>query len=183
MFWDAVPVYLDPSAGSILVSIEDLVDLRMRKEAQKMQKGGLLSQPLPGHVRCKPSGDAMGATRRDKNRLALVLRQKIEGLFDLPPGQLPVGSHLPSILIVQCSQPCFLDDMSKGEEPSVWLRSFNVVLNGRQIERKEGERVGALMSGWRQVRRDFPELFDAGVLVAGFLPLLPFLIFLKIIKS
>ena len=122
----------------------------------------------------------MGATRRDKNRLTLVLRQKIEGLFDLPPGQMPIGSHLPSILIVQCSQPCFLDDMSKGEEPSVWLRSFAVVLNGKHIERKAGERVGALMSTWRQVRRDSPALFEAGALVAGFLSPAPFVIFLKI---
>ena len=108
----------------------------------------------------------MGATRRDKNRVTLVLRQIIHSVFNLPEGKLPEGKHLPSLLIVQAAQPCFLDDMSV-EEPAVWLRSHKIVCHGRMLDRVEGEPVGALLSTWRQARRDFPELFGKGVLLGG----------------
>jgi len=170
VFWDAVPAYLDPSAGTVLVDVDELSDLRLRREARKMLAKGLRSQKVPGCVSVRPSGDAMGATRRDKNRLTLVLRQVITEIYDLPLGQLPEGKHLPTLLIVQASQPCMLADMSRGPEPAVWLRDHSVKVSGRDLERKVGEPVGALMSTWRQVRRDLPELFDAGVLVLGFAP-------------
>ena len=114
-----------------------------------------------------PKGDAMGATRRDKNRVTLVLRQVIEKAFNLPPGELPVGKHLPSLLIVPASQPCLLSDMSRGAEPSVWLRSHKIVLDGKEIDRQEGERVGLLMAPWRETRTVYPELFKGSVLVVG----------------
>ena len=108
----------------------------------------------------------MGATKRDKNRLTLILRQIIFSVFNLPEGTLPEGTHLPSLLLVQASQPCFLADMSV-EEPSVWLRSHKVIAKGVELERVEGERVGALMSTWRELRRAEPYLFRGGVLVGG----------------
>ena len=166
VFWDAVPVYLDPSAGSVLVPLESLEEARLRRLARQALKKELQGQKLPGCVELRPGGDAMGATRRDKNRLTLILRQIIEGVFDLPAGQLPQGKHLPSLLLVQASQPCFLADMSV-EEPSVWLRSHKVIAKGVELERVEGERVGALMSTWRELRRAEPYLFRGGVLVGG----------------
>jgi len=54
VFWDAVPVYLDPSVGTILVDIDDLLDLRKREEARRMKAKGLTSQQLPGCVRVRP---------------------------------------------------------------------------------------------------------------------------------
>ena len=167
VFWDAVPVYLDPSVGRLLVDMNDLMDLRKREEARRMKSRGLGPQQLPGCVRVRPKGDAMGATRRDKNRVTVVLRQVIKEHYNLPPGQLPVGEHLPSLLIVPVSQPCFLDDMSRGAEPAVWLRSHDIVLDGKPVHREAGEPVGPLMAPWRETRRLFPELFEGKVLVVG----------------
>ena len=84
----------------------------------------------------------MGASRRDRNRLTLVLRQIIHSVFDLPAGELPQGRHLPSLLIVQAAQACMLCDMSVNE-PAVWLRGHTIIHQGVRIQRAEGERVGA----------------------------------------
>ena len=89
VFWDAVPVYLDPSAGTILVSADQLQETRDRKKARELMRKQLADKSLPGCVQLRPGGDAMGATRRDKNRLTLVLRQIIHSVFDLPQGSLP----------------------------------------------------------------------------------------------
>ena len=121
-FLDAAPCYLGPSAGTVLVPIEVLYERHLREEARWVLRKGLARQPNPGCVSLRPSGDAMGATRRDKNRLTLVLRQMVSKIFNLPQGQLPEGKHLPSLLIAQAAQPCMLADMS-WEEPSIWLRS------------------------------------------------------------
>ena len=110
----------------------------------------------------------MGASRRDKNRLTLVLRQIIHSVFDLPVGELPQGSHLPSLLIVQAGQACLLQDMSV-QEPSVWLRTHKFSHQGVVKERVAGTPVGALMGTWRELRRKIPGLFDRGVLVGGLL--------------
>ena len=75
VFWDAVPVYLDPSAGTILVPVESIEELRWRRQARKAKQEELKDQHVPGCVTLRPSGDAMGATRRDKTRLTLILRQ------------------------------------------------------------------------------------------------------------
>ena len=132
VFWDAVPVYLDPSAGKVLVSVESLQERREREQARKALRQQMRETALPGSVSLRPAADAMGATRRDKNRLTLVLRQIIHSVFDLPVGQLPQGSHLPSLLIVQAGQACLLQDMSV-EEPSVWLRTHTIIHQGQKI--------------------------------------------------
>ena len=106
VFWDAVPVYLDPSAGKVLVSVESLQERRERVQARQALRKHMRETALPVSVSLRPHTDAMGATRRDKNRLTLVLRQIIHKVFDLPVGQLPQGSHLPSLLIVQAGQAC-----------------------------------------------------------------------------
>ena len=41
VFWDAVPVYLDPSAGKVLVSVESLEETRMRNQARKALRAKL----------------------------------------------------------------------------------------------------------------------------------------------
>ena len=100
-----------------------------------------------------PLGDSQGSSRKDKNRLTLIMRQCLRGLFGLRPGELPVGEIAASILLVPCSQPCCLADMSL-DEPSKWLRTHCVIVAGERKQRVAGEEVGALLSAWRQLRRD-----------------------------
>ena len=88
VFWDAAPVYLDPSVGKILVPVESIEETRWRRLARKAHLKELKDQHVPGCVTLRPSGDAMGATRRDKNRVTLVLRQIISSVFHLAEGTL-----------------------------------------------------------------------------------------------
>ena len=141
----------------------------MRNQARKALRAKLTDAALPGCVSLRPGTDALGATRRDKNRLTLVLRQIIHSVFDLPPGELPQGRHLPSLLIVVAGQVCMLNDMSEGDEPAVWLRTHTIIHQGTTLERVAGKPVGALMAPWRELRRARPDLFTAGVLVGGLL--------------
>ena len=55
-------------------------------------------------VGCQTQVEAEGASRREKDRLTLVMRQKVSGFFFKNSGSLPTGSVLPSILIVPCAQ-------------------------------------------------------------------------------
>ena len=161
---DAVPVYLDPSTGKVLVSF---ADIELRRQRQH-----LLADPSKAEVAAqlqaqhKPFGEAEGSSRKNKNRLTFICRQRLRGLFFLPEGELPTGDVLSSILLVPCSQACRLADMSV-TEPSVWLRDHAVCVNGERRQRRRGEKVGALLSSWRAARRAQSHMFEAGVLVYG----------------
>ena len=140
---DAVPVYLDPSTGKLLQSVDQLAGQGANLEAE-------------------------GASRKEKNRMTWICRQGVFGWWDLPDGNtLPRGEILDSILIVPCEQPCRLADMSEGAEPAVWTRTHTVVINDRIEERKEGEKVGGLLRSWRELRRQNPHLFQRGVKIYG----------------
>ena len=101
----------------------------------------------------------MGASRRQKNKLTLVMRQGLVGLFDFhETGELE-GKILPSVLVVPSTKPARLDLMSH-EEPSVWLESHSFWWEGKLERRRKGEKVGPCMESWREARRQQPRLFD-----------------------
>ena len=166
IFEDAVPVYLDPSTGKVLVAFEHLDDENRRRAQQLLRRTGKTAQASRLELDFAPAGQAKGASRRDKNRLTWICRQKIEGLFGLQPGELPRGGILPSVLLVPSNQPCRLEDMSL-EEPAVWLRAHTVMLGDRTLERKAGQPVGKLLSAWREARGRQPRLFSGDVLFWG----------------
>ena len=155
---DAVPVYLDCSTGKILVPME-----RLSAERQKIMRSSLPGKRSLTLDYTSPN-EAQGATRKDKNRLTWICRQAIHGLFDCTPGSLPEGKILPSVLLVPGSQPARLEDMSL-QEPSVWLRTHNVIVDCKLIERVEGAKVGQLARGWRDLRRERPGFFSGEVLI------------------
>ena len=44
-------------------------------------------------------------------------------------------------------------------EEGCWLQDHSFVYGGKEVERKVGEKVGAIMSSWRECRRAHPDLF------------------------
>ena len=44
-------------------------------------------------------------------------------------------------------------------EEGSWLQDHSFVYGGKEVERKAGEKVGAIMSSWRECRRAHPDLF------------------------
>ena len=115
---DAVPVYLAPSTGKILVNFANLSALVARRKQQEDPNG-------QGILDYKPRGQAQGATRKDKDRLSWICRQGLSGVGALKPGERPKGEIRDSYLVVPCAQCCQLDDMST-EEPAVWTRTHTL---------------------------------------------------------
>jgi len=157
-FQDAVPVYLDLSTGKILVRYAHL-DERHKRSLRKRRAAKGETEELPEVESVTLPSDAVGAARREKNRLTFFCRQAIEGLFD-PDQKMPTGHIKDSVLLVQAAKPARLEDMSHNE-PAQWLRSHSMVLDGVVINRVRGEPVGALGADWRDARRTNRSLFYA----------------------
>ena len=102
-------------------------------------------------------GDAVGASRRGKDRLTMIMRQALRGMWDEAKAE-PTGHILDSVLLVHASHHGRLEDMSH-TEPSVWLRNVVYEVDGALVEHKKGERVGPFLAPWRETRRKSPYLF------------------------
>ena len=116
-FQDAVPVYLDMSTGKIPVRYANL-DERWKRSLRKRRALKGETQELPDVESVTCPIDAVGASRREKNRLTFFCRQAIEGVFD-PEQEMPTGHIKDSVLLVQASKPARLEDMSYQEAPSL----------------------------------------------------------------
>ena len=79
--------------------------------------------------------DAVGASRKQKNRLTFFCRHSISGVFN-PKKAMPEGHIDSSVLLVPAAKPARLEDMSH-YEPSVWLREHSFELDGTLIVRKK----------------------------------------------
>ena len=174
---DAVPIYLDPSVGKVLLSYDSLAAEHQRR---LQLFSGNTGAPGASGVEFAPTGDAMGSSRRNKNRLTWICRQGLKGVFGhsqhgpqqeisefagLQPGELPEGVILDSILLLPGSEHARLEDMSEGLEPAVWTRTHSVQAKGKVIHREEGAKVGKLGGTLRELRRQQPFLFSSGVRV------------------
>ena len=153
---DAVPVYLDLSTAKVLVKASSLDERRHRELLKRMIKQGTEELVLDLTGIEKPSS-AIGASRRQKNRLTLFMRHALTGLWD-PEMETPKGEMLDFVLLSPAMKHARLEDMSC-YEPSVWMRDHWYEIDGQIIQRKKGERVGALGSEWRAARRHNPALF------------------------
>ena len=92
-----------------------------------------------------------------KNRLTLFMRQSLHHYFD-PDVELPEGRVRTAVLLVHGARHARLEDMSFAE-PSYWLRTHRFEVDGHTVERKAGDKVGALGIRWRETRRKVPYLF------------------------
>ena len=79
---DVVLVYLDLSIGRVLVRVEALDEIRKRQLAKILRKEDRAEAFVELTGVQKP-GDAEGASRREKNRLTLFMRQALLGLWDV----------------------------------------------------------------------------------------------------
>ena len=60
---DAVPIYLDPATGKIIVSVEQLTTLRERSKI--LQEAKEQGKPVPENFVYQPATDAQGSSRKD----------------------------------------------------------------------------------------------------------------------
>ena len=156
---DAVPVYLDASTGKVVVRAEVLDEMRHRNLATKLAKDNSESAlvMLTGAPKLQ---EAEGSSRRQKNRLTLIMRQSLHGVLD-PDVYVPEGRIRDAVLLVPAAKPARLEDMSFAE-PSYWLRDHSIDIDGHVIVRKAGDKVGPLGKEWRESRRALPALFYRG---------------------
>ena len=145
----------ESGTGKILIRAAALDDLRHREIQKKLIKERKLEFVAMTGVE-KPT-DAVGASRREKNRLTLIMRQCLEGHFD-EELKVPTGKILDSVLLVPAAKHARLEDMSM-YEPSIWLRDHKFEIDGIPTVRKKGDRVGTLGREWRNARRRHPSLF------------------------
>ena len=135
---DATPVYLDASTGKILVRASLLKELRLRRVAKKLVEQGRSSTLVQLTGISKPS-DAEGSSRREKNRLTFIMRQSLHNLLD-PAELLFEGRIRDGVLLCHATRHARLEDMSFAE-PSYWLRTHSVEMDGKLQQRKDGEKV------------------------------------------
>ena len=145
----------ESGTGKILIRAAALDDLRHREIQKKLIKERKREFVVMTGVE-KPT-DAVGASRREKNRVTLIMRQCLEGHFD-EELKVPTGKILDSVLLVPAAKHARLEDMSM-YEPSLWLRDHKFEMDGIPIVRKKGQRVGTLGGPWRAARRRHPTLF------------------------
>ena len=98
---DAVPVYLDLSTIRVLARAEVLDACRMRKHAKRLAEEGKSEAIVELSGVEKPS-DAEGASRREKNRMTLFMRQALIGYFD-EQVEVPKGEVLGVALLTQAA--------------------------------------------------------------------------------
>ena len=115
---------------------------------------------LPSQRTSMSSGS--GKARAVKDRLTLLARQGLEGLFGQGPEpslQNLKGKILDSVLIVHCQQRCRLELIS---ESGTWTKTHSFWENGQHRVRQEGEKVKpvSLMKSWRELRRCHPALLQ-----------------------
>ena len=79
------------------------------------------------------------------------MRQSLHHYFD-PDVELPEGRIRTAVLLVHGKEHARLEDMSFAE-PSYWLRTHSFEVDGHTVERKAGDKVGALGFPWREARR------------------------------
>eukprot|EP00974_Lingulodinium_polyedra_P083098 8047545-Lingulodinium_polyedra.AAC.1 len=80
----------------------------------------------------------VGRARDLKDRLVVLCRQGLHGVFVLQEGGELKGSVLDSVLIVHCSSRCRLECIS---EEGAWLREETFEQDGQLVHRKEGDKV------------------------------------------
>ena len=78
---DASPVYLDVSTGRILVKTEFL-DERQKRRRERQYSSVDPTAEVPDIQYVQKPSDAVGSSRREKNRLTFFFRQGLEGVFD-----------------------------------------------------------------------------------------------------
>jgi hypothetical protein len=148
----------ESGTGKVLIRESALDEERHRRLQKKMlaEKKSECFVEITGVT--KPT-DAVGASRREKNRVTMIMRQGMFGYFD-PEQTIPKGEVLASVLLVQGARHARLEDMSHFE-PAVWNRDHRFSIDGQEFIRKKGERVGAMGMNWRETRRKYPDLFYA----------------------
>jgi hypothetical protein len=140
VYSDAVPVYLHAGTGRVTVPIEVL---EMKMERQRQHRAGCVKQAPPAVVL---NLEAEGGSRREKDRLTWLCRQSVEGAFkkvgaECGPESLPRGIMRDSIIIVPCSQPVRLEDITNDGK---WRRDHVIRIGGKDYDRKKGGGVGRL---------------------------------------
>ena len=160
---DAVPVYLDISSGKILVSTSVLDAICKRRLAKKH---GKQPEELTEDVHLV----AEGASRGEKDRLTWLCRQVCYNYFKKGSEEKPAprikGQMLQSILFVQCSTFCRLENICRHSR--TFLEDEDFWLNGAHTVRKAGDKVPSnLMKAWVDERDRHPDLFEQGVLIWG----------------
>lgn len=140
VYSDAVPVYLHAGTGRITVPVEIL---EMKMERRRQQRAGQCKQAPPAEVL---NLEAEGGSRREKDRLTWLCRQSIEGAFkkvgaECGSESLPRGMMRDSIIIVPCTQPVRLEDITND---GTWRRDHVLRIGGKDYERKKGGNVGRL---------------------------------------
>ena len=164
VFSDAIPVYCQVAGGPVLVSKADLAEMEYRKKVKRKR-----GRAPPAKLHSMTAGT--GKARDLKDRLTLLARQSLEGLFG-QPGQPRLrslkGKVLQSILIVHCNSRVRLENIEDRGKTGYWIEDEHFWQNGKEEVRKAGEKVPPqLMRPWRELRKKRPGLFSQGVLVWG----------------
>ena len=152
----AFPVYMDcPTRKAVLENprrrlLAESVDLASLPDSY-VRVTNVANVAKPGVLERKD------ASRREKHRLTMIMRQAVTGMWDETKAE-PTGHILDSVLLVPSVRHSRLEDMSHNE-PSVWLREFSYEVDGKVQTYKKGQLVGPFLAPWRELRRQQPYLF------------------------
>ena len=100
---DATPVYLDCSTGKILIDAANLDDVNRRRLQKRLRGAGVACSRVEVMVTSAKPSDAAGSSRREKNRLTLLMRQGLSGLFDVTASRIE-GHILDAVFLVQAAK-------------------------------------------------------------------------------
>ena len=159
VFSDVVPVYLGLASKRVVVKKQTVREANLRA---KKRRQGKTVPPVTTHS--MPAGK--GKARDLKDRLTLLARQSLHGLFG-QKGEPKLanlrGEVLSTVLIVLCNQRVRLDNITPG---GFWKEREQFYQDGKKVIREKAEKVPwQLMVNWRRLRSRFPALFESGVLV------------------
>eukprot|EP00435_Cladocopium_sp_Y103_P024504 s1975_g6.t1 len=91
----------------------------------------------------------------DRYRITYEARQAVFNWLN--PDAAAMGTVVKGLVVVSGTQHCRLSNISSTGR---WLKDESYSFNGKLYQRKAGESCGKLLSGWRTVRKEHPELFE-----------------------
>ena len=107
---DAALVYLDVSTDKILVKTKFL-DERQKRRRERILASKDPTAAVPDIQCVQQPSDAVGSSRREKNRLTFFFRQGLEGVFNMEM-RVTVGKVLTGVLLGVAAKHYRLEDMS-----------------------------------------------------------------------
>ena len=176
---DAIPVYLDPSVGKVVVPNSYQEQHSKRRKVRQLRQEAAAGDEVPDlpDVSLPVHLTASGASRQEKDRLTVLCRQIYDHPLNSKQQLALTGRAAQTICVTHCSTRCRLEWMCPLTH--TWLVDHEIWEEGHPVKRKKGQPINPrLMLPFVQLRKECPELFyksgeleplgeSAGVLIWG----------------